>query len=391
MSLPLPIRPARYLTRLRLDRHSYRAGETIYYRSLTVSRYSLAAYPTLPVEFEILDPKSAPLQDSRIDGLTDHGIGNGSFRLGDLLPAGTYTLVARGLDNVFPEERLAFEVIDPAVPHLQAAANAKPIPIRAGLPQIDFFPEGGRLAAGIENRVYFAARDAKGQPLEIHGNIVDGKGTSVVRVDAARSGLGVFSVVPDAAETYRLAVTSPAGVSLSPLLPPASADQKIAITTGRSVFAPGAPLEFIVRSTKDRLPLVITARVRGMLVGQRILVTSPTDQPAKAGTVSIPLDDQVAGVIRLTAYDYTNSPPKVLAQRLVYRRPRRLTSATRRKEPAGELSLAIQNEKGRPVAAALGLTVLAGGQDKALPPSALRARSAGTHCSPAATWRIRPR
>ena len=63
------------------------------------------------MEFEILDSKSVPLPDSRLDGLTDHGVGNGSFRLPDTLPAGTYTLVARGFDDVFPEERLAFEVI----------------------------------------------------------------------------------------------------------------------------------------------------------------------------------------------------------------------------------------------------------------------------------------
>ena len=59
-----------------------------------MSGYSLVAHRTLPVEFEILDPKSVPLPDSRIDGLTDQGVGNGSFRLPDALPAGAYTLVA---------------------------------------------------------------------------------------------------------------------------------------------------------------------------------------------------------------------------------------------------------------------------------------------------------
>ena len=109
---------------------------------------------------------------------------------------------------------------------------------------------------------------------------MDSKGASAARVETARGGLGVFSIVPDAAETYRLAITSPAGISESPLLPPASADQKVAITTGRGVFAPGAPLEFIVRAAKDRLPLVITARLRGMLVGQQLLVTSSPDRRA---------------------------------------------------------------------------------------------------------------
>ena len=95
--------------------------------------------------------------------------------------------------------------------------------------------------------------------------------------------------------------------------------------------------------------------------------------------MSIPLDDQVAGVIRLTVYDYTKSPPKVLAERLVYRQPRRLVvRAAEGKRPGGELSLSIQDEKGRPVAAALGVTVLATAakeQDLA-EPGALRARSA---------------
>ncbi len=455
VALPLPIQPARYLTRLWLDRQRYRAGETVYYRSLTVSRYGLVEHRALPVEFEILDAKSVPLPGSRIDGLTDRGVGNGSFRLPDSLPAGAYTLVARGFAGVFPEERLAFEVAGRPTPHFQAAAKfardgygpgddvaaelllrrpdgklaagvslqlaakvdeqtifqkiakaddggklrvefalprqlhhgrgqlivgveggdrsdtiTEEIPIRTEILQVDFYPEGGQLAAGIENRVYFAARDGKGQPLEIRGNIVDGKGTSVARVEAAHGGLGVFSIVPNAAETYRLRITSPAGIRASPLLPPASAEQKIAIVTGRGFFAPGAPLEFTVRAAKDRLPLVITARLRGMLVGQQLLVTSPLNQQVKPITVSIPLDEQVAGVIRLTVYDYTTSPPKVFSDRLVYRQPRRLiVRAAEATKPAAELSLSIQNEKGRPIAAALGLTVLDGGNGKTPRPS----------------------
>ncbi len=175
VTLPLPIRPVRDLTRLWLDRPSYHAGETVYYRSLTVSRDSLAAHHELPVEFEILDPKSVPLPDSRIDGLTDHGVGNGSFRLPETLPAGAYTLAARGGDDVFPEERLAFAVSGTATPQIPAAASVKAVPHRTGTLQVEFFPEGGHLAAGIENRVFFAARDAKGQPLEIGGNVMDGK------------------------------------------------------------------------------------------------------------------------------------------------------------------------------------------------------------------------
>ncbi len=235
------------------------------------------------------------------------------------------------------------------------------------------------MAAGIENRVYFAARDAKGQPLEISGEIVDGKGATVTRVEAVRGGLGVFSITPDAGETYRLKITGPAGIRDLPLLPPASAEQKVAIAAPHGVLAPGAPLEINILAAKERLPLVVTARLRGVLVGQRMLVTSPADRQAKGNVVSIPLEDQVTGVIRLTVYDYTKSPPKVLAERLLYRRPRRLVvHAAKEKKPGGgfSVSLSLQSEKGQPVAAALGVTVLRDGKDK-LPASARRTRQDG--------------
>ena len=426
----------------------------MYYRSLTVSRYSLVAPARCRWNSRFSIPNRSRCPTRRLDGLTDQGVGNGSFRLPDSLAAGAYTLVARGLDDVFPEERLAFEVIGRATPHFQTETkfardgygpgddvaaelllkrpDGKPaagvslqvaakvddqvifqkiakadeggrlrvefalprqlhpgrgqlivavedgdrsdtiteaIPLRTGTLHVAFFPEGGVLAAGIENRVYFAARDAAGRPLAVRGEIVDGKGASVARVEAARGGLGVFSITPDAAQSYRLKIISPAGGSDSPLLPRATAEQKIAIATGRGVFAPGAPLEVKVRAAKDRLPLVITARLRGMLVGQRMLVTSSPDRRAKPIEVSIPLDDQVAGVIRLTVYDYTKSPPQVLAERFVYRQPRRLVvRAAEGTKPGGEISLSIQNEKGRPAAAALGLTVFRGGKDKTSPP-----------------------
>jgi hypothetical protein len=370
VSLPLPVRPKGYFTRLWLDRRRYRPGETIFYRSLSLSRFSLADRDILPLEFEILDPKSEPLPHSRLAGLTDRGVGNGSFRLPDGLPPGVYTLVARGWEDAFPEARAAFEVIGPAIPHSAPPNETKGKPTAAS-PRIEFFPEGGSLAAGIENRVYFAARDAKGQPLEIRGRIVDSKGASVANVDATRGGLGLFSFVPDAAETYRLIVTGlagggtvPAGFG-EPLLPQASSEQKVAIAAGSGVIAAGAPLEFSIRAARDRIPLVITARLRGLPVGQHMMVTPSPNQPKKAYPISMPLDEQVAGVIQLTVYDCTKSPAQVLAERLVYRQPKRLAvRASEVGKPGREVALSIQNEKGRPIAAALGLAVVDGKSEK---------------------------
>ena len=108
--VPLAIRPHPCLTRLWLDRRAYRPGDTVYYRSLTFSVPDVKASPDLLVEFEILSPKSVALPGSQAVGLTDRGVGSGSFHLPKDLPAGTYTLVARGWDDAFAEERRTFDV-----------------------------------------------------------------------------------------------------------------------------------------------------------------------------------------------------------------------------------------------------------------------------------------
>ena len=138
---------------------------------------------------------------------------------------------------------------------------------------VEFYPEGGVLAAGLENRIYFAARDGHGRPAPISGSIVNAKGVRLAKVNSTAKGLGAFSFLPDAAETYRLAIDNPAGISESPVLPPASAEQKVAISTGHGVLSPGAPLEITVprRKTGCRYSW---RRVRGVLVGQRMLVAS---------------------------------------------------------------------------------------------------------------------
>ena len=71
----------------------------------------------------------------------------------------------------------------------------------------------------------------------------------------------------------------------------------------------------------------------------------------------------------------------MLAERLVYRQPRRLVvRAAEGKKPGGEISLSIQNEKGRPVAAALGLTVLDGGKGQDTASRAAAGPICCTHC-----------
>jgi hypothetical protein len=365
-AFPLAIRRPQYATRLATDRDRYRPGDTIYYRSLSVSSDGLVADRAMPLEFQVLDAKSAPLPDSQWVGLTVRGVGNGSFRLPVSISPGTYTLLARGADAAMRDARLAFEVTASTAsraagePAAAAKGGEKPAAI------IEFYPEGGALGAGLENHVFFSARDAHGQPLEVHGALVNGKGDSVAKLATNGSGRGKFSFVPAAAETYQAKISAPAGFDRTAFpLPPASAEQRVAISVEHGLIGPGAPLELTLSAAKENIPLIVTATGNGLTVGQQMLIT--TSGEAKGTAVTVPLDDRAAGAFRVTVYDYSKSPPKVVARRLVFRQPRRLVvRAVPAVKPGDDVRLSVENEKGQAVSATLSATVLRDG--KAGPP-----------------------
>ncbi|HEY4760288.1 MAG TPA: hypothetical protein VIH42_06900, partial [Thermoguttaceae bacterium] len=59
MSSPIAVDRARFVTRLSLDKPLYQPGETVFYRSLSLSRFGLAVDRQMPIHFEILDPGGA--------------------------------------------------------------------------------------------------------------------------------------------------------------------------------------------------------------------------------------------------------------------------------------------------------------------------------------------
>ena len=107
----------------------------------------------------------------------------------------------------------------------------------------------------------------------------------------------------------------------------------------------------------------MAAYCRGVQVGQQPIVTKGIG--GEANPVAIALDDAVGGVIRLTVYDYGVTPPKPVAERLVYRRPAgklnvRAAGHAERYAPGEkvDMSLLVTDENGKPVPAVLGVAVV---------------------------------
>jgi serine/threonine protein kinase len=106
------------------------------------------------------------------------------------------------------------------------------IPIVMKKLQIDFYPEGGDLVAGVPNRVYFQARTTLDRPADLSGRIVDDKGAMAAviytlhmdKVSGVNHGLGLFEFVPAKGIKYELKIDSPSGVEGNYVLPEVKED-----------------------------------------------------------------------------------------------------------------------------------------------------------------------
>ncbi|MCE9544641.1 MAG: hypothetical protein K8T25_03865 [Planctomycetia bacterium] len=464
-----------YVAQLGLEKPWYQPGDTIYFRALALENFSLASRRELPVEFELLDPSDALVAGSKSQGVTQRGVGNGSFPLDANLAGGMYTLVARSLEKpaAFPETKRQFLVQkyrlprlkkeleltrdsytpgDPLIADFSAVraeggpaagaqihivatvdgltafektdklssngtyqvrlslpkkiekgegqlavivddggtreTSAKTIPINLGKVAVEFYPEGGDLVAGLVNRVYFAARNPTDEPVHIEGHVLDAAGKEVAQVTTTKEGRGSFYFTPEKDQTYTLKITKPEKVQSAPKLPAVNPLALVTLSTrfggkfipigdgnrdiedprlvglkpNTGVLDANEPMSILVTSTRERMPLAITATCRGVEVGQ---TTHITGAAGEAQTISLPLSDAADGVIRVTVYDYSGEKPVPIAERLVYRRPARKLTVTlaepdTRFSPGqkAEVRLKVVDERGRPVAAALGVAVV---------------------------------
>ncbi|HPP54623.1 MAG TPA: hypothetical protein PK777_16840, partial [Thermoguttaceae bacterium] len=120
----------------------------------------------------------------------------------------------------------------------------RPIPLSTPKIECRFYPEGGLLVPGVENRVYFSVRDRQGRPVEVQGVLLDRQDRTAAEVRTSHLGRGVFQFVPLEEQTYRFRIVHPEGFSQETELPPVSAGVKALVKTDLAVVGPEAPVEF---------------------------------------------------------------------------------------------------------------------------------------------------
>ena len=68
---------------------------------------------------------------------------------------------------------------------------------------VSFYPEGGYLVPGFENRMTFKAMDSNGKTIDITGDIVDGSGNKVASIATTHDGMGLATFTPQAGMSYQ--------------------------------------------------------------------------------------------------------------------------------------------------------------------------------------------
>ncbi|NQT51013.1 A-macroglobulin complement component, partial [bacterium] len=245
---------------------------------------------------------------------------------------------------------------------------SKTIPILLQTVDLQMYPEGGELVAGLPCRVYLEAKTPAKKPADIAGEIVvetvvgdvPGATAKVERVRVAtfrteHEGRGRFAFTPKAGGKYTLRITQPSGIKTTYPLPEVRAHGAV-IQAAQDITPCERPVRLRVGST-DGGPLTVTLARREAEVSSVRWDATPGILADVVLTPPVTAD----GVLVATVWDDKSKP---LAERLIYRRPARslqvAVTAQRPSHVPGEsvkLTVKTTDADGKPVGGVVGLTI----------------------------------
>ncbi|MBL7796894.1 MAG: carboxypeptidase regulatory-like domain-containing protein [Saprospiraceae bacterium] len=170
-------------------------------------------------------------------------------------------------------------------------AISRAIPIVLNRIDLQFFPEGGDLVAGLPTRVAFKAVNEFGKPADVQGEVLDASGALVARFDSYHDGMGAFDLTPKAGVQYSARLLKPAETPARFVLP--------------DVQDEGFRLH-IARQTDDALQVDVSAT----RPGKAFLVATARDEifffkeiTLSGSQQQIPTRDLPPGIVRVTLFD----------------------------------------------------------------------------------------
>ncbi len=199
---------------LHLNKPYYYPGDTIWYKSYTVSgnEHKLSALSGI-LYVELTGPGDSLLKRETLK--LDSGMAPGDFSLPIKLAPGVYHL--RAYTNWMRNQDAAYfynQSLQVVGFQSQIAANET-----GQRPDVQFFPEGGDLVNGIRSKVAVKAVNANGLGEDIKGTVTDNDGKDVATFTTQHLGMGAFALVPQEGKSYKANITASSGAQFTVDLP----------------------------------------------------------------------------------------------------------------------------------------------------------------------------
>lgn len=219
---------------------------------------------------------------------------------------------------------------------------------------VDFYPEGGDLVAGVAQRVYFRVRAPSGETAAPDGKWSLHSTKGLIFESKPGESLGAFTFTPDAQESYTLRVPAGSGVgeNKKPFEALGIQAEGVVLHVANSVAAEGEAARLALKCEGPEQKLLAVATCRGQIVAQRFIET----KTSHVNVVNIALPNGVRGIVRLTLYAIRDQRLTPVAERLVYRTPAErldLTAMASNFGPGqqGKIDIEARSENGKPASA----------------------------------------
>lgn len=278
---------------------------------------------------------------------------------GEELPAGVLAVDERGnctakfklpAEIARGEGTIAFAIEDGGT----VETAAKTIPILLQTIDLQIYPEGGDLVAGLPTRVYVEGRTPARKPADIAGIVIDAAGAEVARFRTEHEGRGRVSFTAKKGGQYALKIVEPSGIKTTYPLP--------AVKEAGAVIAAVEDVTRGEASVRLRVGSTTGGKLRVALCKREVEVASARVEPRSGELMDVILTPPAGadGVLIATVWDAQDKP---LAERLIFRQPARslrieVNPGQKSYVPGDTVNFAVKttDDAGKPVSAVVGLS-----------------------------------
>ncbi|RZL44192.1 MAG: carboxypeptidase regulatory-like domain-containing protein, partial [Pedobacter sp.] len=177
---------------------------------------------------------------------------------------------------------------------------------------LQFFPEGGQLIAGIPNQVGFKALKVNGLGAETKGSIIDEQNNEISTFTSGYAGMGSFFLTPEVGKTYKAKVTFKNGAAKTYDLPKA-------LESGINLQVINSNAEFInLKIIANEAFFKANTDKNFFIVGQNtnvIYYAAKATLKSQVIITKIPKKNFPSGIAQLTLFSMQSEP---LSERLAF-------------------------------------------------------------------------